>query len=300
MTVAKLFAEAGRRTIGVTLGLGLAWSVLTPGAAQAEPAMWVVKDADSTVYLFGTVHLLKKDLVWNTPKVKQAMAQSSELWLELTDDDDPAKLAPVIQQLGLDPRRPLSSKLNAEQRAKLAKVAAEYKLPVAQLEPLRPWLAGLTLAVLPFQKAGWSAEAGVDKLLRAQAEKEGDRLRAFETAEQQMRFFADLPEARQIEFLEQTLDDADEGLAQMDKLARAYAAGDPETIGAIMSAEMKAEAPELYDLLVTRRNVAWAKTIDEMLDGKGTHFVAVGAAHLAGPDSVQAQLAKRGIKAERR
>ena len=300
MKTTELLAAAGRRTLGAVLGLGLAGAVLMPQTAHAEPAMWVVRDADSTVYLFGTVHLLRKDVVWNTPKVKKAMADSGELWLELTDDGDMAKMAPLIQQLGLDPARPLSSKLNAGQKAKLAKVAAEYGMNPAQLEPLRPWLAALTLAVLPLQKAGWSADAGVDKLLRAQAEKEGDRLKAFETAEQQMRFFADLPEARQIEFLEQSLEDADEGLAQMDALTKAYAAGDPDTIGKIMSAEMKADAPELYELLLTRRNIAWAEKIDTLLDGKGTHFIAVGAGHLAGPDSVQAQLAKRGIKAERR
>ena len=300
MKTTELLAAAGRRTLGAVLGLGLAGAVLIPQAAHAEPAMWVVRDADSTVYLFGTVHLLRKDVVWNTPKVQKAMKDSTELWLELTDDGDMAKLAPVVQQHGIDAARPLSSKLTAAQKAKLAKVAAEYGMNPAQLEPLRPWLAALTMTMLPLQKAGWTADAGVDKLLRAQAEKEGDQLKAFETAEQQMRFFADLPEARQIEFLEQSLDNAEEGLAQMDTLAKAYAAGDPDTIGRIMSSEMKAEAPELYDLLLTRRNIAWAEKIDTLLDGKGTHFIAVGAGHLAGPDSVQVQLAKRGIKAERR
>jgi uncharacterized protein YbaP (TraB family) len=299
MKTAELLAAAARNALGAVLGLGLAGAVLAPAVAQAEPAMWVVKDADSTIYLFGTVHLLKSDVVWNTPKVRAAMAQSQELWLELLDDDD-AGLAPVIQRLGLDVQRPLSAKLSAAQNAKLAKVAAKYGMTPAQLEPLRPWLAALTFSVLPLQKAGWNPEAGVDKLLRAQAVKEGDRLRAFETAEQQMRFFADLPEARQIEYLELVLDDADQGVALMDRLAKAYAAGDPETIGALLSAEMKADAPQLYDVLLTRRNIAWADQIKTMLAGKGTHFIAVGAGHLAGPDSVQVQLARRGIKAERR
>jgi uncharacterized protein YbaP (TraB family) len=115
-----------------------------------------------------------------------------------------------------------------------------------------------------------------------------------------MRFFADLPEPLQIEFLMQSLDDAEEGSAMMDRLANAYAAGDPDTIGAIMSAELKAEAPQVYDVLLTRRNVAWADQIRRMLAGEGTHFIAVGAAHLAGPDSVQVQLGKIGVRAERR
>jgi uncharacterized protein YbaP (TraB family) len=300
MNLSNLLATAGRTAVGAALGLGLAWSVLAPQVAQAEPAMWVVKDKDSTIYLFGTVHLLKKDAAWNTPKVQAAMAQSKELWLELIDAEDTAKLAPVIQQLGVDAKRPLSSKLSAAQNAKLAKVAAEYGLQPAQLEPLKPWLAAVTLSLLPLQKAGWDPNAGVDKLLRAQAVKEGDALKAFETAEQQMRFFADLPEPLQISYLEQVLDDTAQGTALMDRLAAAYLAGDPDTIGRIMTVEMKTEAPELYAALLTRRNVAWAAQIQKMLAGKGTHFVAVGAGHLAGPDSVQVQLAKRGIKARRR
>ena len=300
MNLANLLATAGRTAVGAALGLGLAWSVLAPQTAQAEPAMWVVKDKDSTIYLFGTVHLLKKDAAWNTPKVQAAMAQSKELWLELIDAEDSAKLGPVIQQLGVDAKRPLSSKLTAAQNAKLAKVAGEYGIQPAQLEPLKPWLAAVTLSLLPLQKAGWDANAGVDKLLRAQAVKEGDALKAFETAEQQMRFFADLPEPLQISYLEQVLDDTAQGTALMDRLAAAYLAGDPDTIGRIMTVEMKTEAPELYAALLTRRNVAWAAQIQKMLAGKGTHFVAVGAGHLAGPDSVQVQLAQRGIKARRR
>lgn len=300
MKIAELLASAARRTIGAALGLGLAWSVVAPAAAHAEPAMWVVKDADSTVYLFGTVHLLKKEVVWNSPKVQAAMAESQELWLELLDGDDQAKLTPLVQRLGLDLQRPLSSKLSAAQKAKLAKVAAQHGINPAALEPMKPWLAALSLSLAPLQAAGWDANSGVDKLLQAQAIKEGDKLRAFETAEQQMRFFADLPEAAQIEYLDQTLDDAGRGLALMDQIAAAYARGDADEIGRIMSAELQADSPEVYQVLLTRRNQAWADQIQKVLAGKGTHFVAVGAAHLAGPDSVQAQLAKRGVKAERR
>jgi uncharacterized protein YbaP (TraB family) len=103
MKLSTLLATAGRRALGGVLGLGLAWSVLAPAPVQAEPAMWVVKDADSTIYLFGTVHLLKKNVVWNTPKVQAAMADASELWLEALDTDDAAKVGPLVQQLARSP-----------------------------------------------------------------------------------------------------------------------------------------------------------------------------------------------------
>ena len=105
----------------------------------------------------------------------------------------------------------LSSKLNAAQKEKLAKLAATYGVPLASLEPMRPWMAALMFAVLPLQKAGYDPNAGVDRLLKAQAEKEGDKIHGFETAEEQVRFFADLPESEQIAFLEEMLERRREG-----------------------------------------------------------------------------------------
>jgi len=267
--------------------------------ARAEPAMWVIRDKDSTIYLIGTLHLLRHDTEWNAAKVRKAVAESSELWLEVADIDDQASVAPIIAQYGMDREKTLSSKLNATQKEKLAKLAATYGVPLASLEPMKPWMAALMFAVLPLQKAGYDPNAGIDRLLKAQAEKEGDKIYGFETAEEQVRFFAELPESEQIAFLEETLGDAEKGLAQLEKLAKAWIDGDNETIGNILVNEFKKEAPAVYEKFLVQRNIAWSEKIAEILKGSGVQQIAVGAAHLAGPDSLQVQLAKRGIKVER-
>jgi uncharacterized protein YbaP (TraB family) len=267
--------------------------------AKAEPAMWVIRDKDSTIYLIGTLHLLRHETEWDSAKVKKAVTESSELWLEVANIDDQASILPLMAQYGMDPKKTLSSKLTAAQNEKLSKVAATYGVPLESLEPLKPWMAGLMFAVLPLQKAGYDPNAGIDRLLRAQAEKEGDKIHGFETAEEQVRFFADLPEPEQIAFLEETLGEAEEGLAQLEKLARAWIDGDTATIGNLLVTELKNEAPAVYQKLVVQRNIAWSKKIAEILQGSGVQQIAVGAAHLAGPDSLQVQLAKRGIKVER-
>jgi uncharacterized protein YbaP (TraB family) len=164
---------------------------------------------------------------------------------------------------------------------------------------MKPWMAALTLTALPWLKAGYDPNAGVDHVLRAQAEKEGDKIYGFETAEEQIRFLADLPESDQIVFLEQTLTDVEKGMTQIEKLAKAWIDGDNETIAAFLVKELKQEAPVLYEKLVVQRNIAWSKKIAGILNGSGVQQIAVGAAHLVGPDSVQVQLAKRGIKVER-
>ena len=283
------------KSFSITVALFLA----VAASAKAEPPMWVIRDKDSTIYLIGTVHLLRHETEWNAAKVTKAVAESSELWLEVANIDDQAAALPLITQYGMDPERTLSSKLNAAQKAKLAKVATTYGIPAESLEQMRPWMVGLTFSVLPLMQAGFDPNAGVDHVLRAQAVKEGDKIYGFETAEQQIRFLADLPEAEQIAFLEETLTDAEKGVGQLEKLAKAWMDGDNETIGTVLVNEFKKASPGVYQKLVVQRNIAWCEKIAEILKGSGVQQVAVGAAHLAGPDSLQVQLAKRGIKAER-
>jgi uncharacterized protein YbaP (TraB family) len=277
----------------------LAAPIFLAVAAKAEPPMWVIRDKDSTIYLIGTVHLLRHETEWNAAKVKKAVTESTELWLEVANIDDQASTLPLITQYGMDPEKTLSSKLNAVQKEKLAKVAATYGMPPEALEQMRPWMAALTFSILPLMQAGFDPNAGVDHILRAQAEKEGDKIQGFETAEQQVRFLAELPEADQIAFLEETLTDAEKGVGQLEKLAKAWMDGDNEAIGTYLVNELKKGAPALYQKLVVQRNIAWSEKIAEILKGSGVQQIAVGAAHLAGPDSLQVQLAKRGIKAER-
>jgi hypothetical protein len=95
------------------------------------------------------------------------------------------------------------------------------------------------------------------------------------------------------------LDDLEKGLDLLDELAKAWIGGDIATIERLGVDEMKKEAPAVYEKLIVQRNIAWSEKIAEMLKGSGVQQIAVGAAHLVGPESVQAQLAKRGIKVER-
>jgi uncharacterized protein YbaP (TraB family) len=164
---------------------------------------------------------------------------------------------------------------------------------------MRPWLAALTVSLTPLLKAGYDPESGVEKLLTAQAKAAGKPISAFETMEQQVRFFADMTPAQEAQLLESTLDEIDDGPAKIDALVAAWAAGDQGELKRQMVEEMQADYPDVYKLLLVDRNQDWASQLKTRLAGSGVSFVAVGAGHLVGPDSLQAQLAKLGIKAER-
>jgi len=289
----------GRRGIGLSGFVALALSLIAL-PALAEPALWVATQGGATVYLFGTVHALKSETDWETPKISAAFAESQELWLE-ADDADPVTMQPIVAQLGLDRAHPLSTKVAPADLPRLDAAAKSAGLPgEAALEPMRPWLAALTLAALPIVKAGYDPAKGADNILKAKAATAGKPVHGLETAEQQMHFFADLPQARQVEMLRSVLDEVASGPALVAEMLDAWENGDLAAIDKDMNEDDAEKYPDLHAILIVNRNRAWAARIAERLKaGKGVTFMAVGAAHLVGHDSVQEALKARGISVAR-
>ncbi len=267
--------------------------------AGAEPALWKVQGPHATVYLFGTVHVLKPTTQWRTAKIDAAFRSAGTLYEEVANADDAAAAQPLIFKYGLDVQHPLTTKLDDAGKAKLTTVAGTLGVQTAQLDPMRPWMASLMISVLPLVKAGYDPKSGVDVILKNDAATQGKSLMAFETLEQQVRFFADLPQKVEVDYLLDTLDDARKGTSELDATVDAWAAGDTKRLEALLNGDMSQTYPQLYRILLVERNKAFARQIETLLKGEGTVFVAVGAAHLVGPDSVEADLARDGIKSVR-
>ena len=156
----RLMGTAAAAALGLGLGLAVIAGAPAPVMAQdaaaetGKPALWVVRDADSTIYLFGTVHLLRPETVWNSPVVDQAFDSADQIWFEIENPDDQAAAMPLIQRYGIDMETPLSSRLNAEEQGQLNTMAEAMGMSGPMLEPMRPWLAALTLSIAPLTKAG--------------------------------------------------------------------------------------------------------------------------------------------------
>jgi uncharacterized protein YbaP (TraB family) len=271
---------------------------------EASPAMWVVKSGKTTVYLFGTVHLMKKDVHWETAKVESAFKASSTLYLEIADIGPAAQAAmkPMILQLGMDEDHPLSGKISKEDVAALdtemKSIGAAGEVVV---EKMQPWLVYLTLAALPAMKAGYDPASGIDQALQKQAEAQGKKIKGFETAEEQVHYLADFPQAEQVTLLHDELQDLPQSVDKTNEMVADWEHGEVAKIAAMDNDEMKVKHPDLYKKLLVDRNLAIATKIEGVLKdpASGTVFVGVGAAHLAGPDSLQTLLEKDGFKAER-
>ncbi len=276
--------------------------LLLPAVAIARPALWVVKGADTTIYLFGTVHLLPNDTAWHYPALDKAMADSQTLYIEVADDN-PANMATLVFQYGMDTEHPLPILLKPAELLQLNAAANKAGVPggMPTLSMMRPWLAALTLATAPLMKTGTrlDPEHGVDKQLKAQATGADKQVLGLETAEQQIRFLADMPQSVELAFLRSSIRDVGKGTIELTELIDAWKNGDVATIARLEDEDIRQTEPKLYERLLVQRNGIWAGKIAAMLQQPGTIFIAVGAAHLAGPDSVQAQLQKLGIDAVR-
>ncbi|MDA3913023.1 TraB/GumN family protein [Oleiagrimonas sp.] len=281
------------RRIGQCLGLAL---YLAAVPALATPALWVAHSGKSTVYLFGTMHILPKGTAWRSPTLTKALDASRTLYIEETDDST-AHMQALVLKYGIDPSHPLSGELSPGDVILLKRAVQVAGLPggEATINIMRPWLAGLTLIATPLLKAGMDPKSGVDKQLKAQFKSEGKPVKGLETAEQQIRFLAGMKPKTEIAFLHSILKHFKNATSEVHKLIDHWQTGNVEAIAKSADIEMRTESPELYQRLIVARNKAWARQLAALMKTPGTRFVAVGAAHLAGPDSVQKQLQAFGI-----
>ena len=267
--------------------------------AAAKPAMWRLADEDTTVYLFGTFHLLPPDHQWRTAAFDQALARADELVLEIANLDDQAAAANAMTKLGLSANLPpLAERVPADKREALAAMIAESGYPTAVLDRFETWAAGLALTGVTFKRLGISGDAGVEKLIGAEHKAAGKPVRGLETVEQQLGFFDGLPEESQRQFLVAVLESPEDARAEFRKMLDAWSRGDEAGIAATFDEEANMSA-ELRKALLADRNARWAEWLDARMDRPGTVFVAVGAGHLAGRDSVQKMLKARGFTARR-
>ncbi len=299
----KIFRHATAAALALLLAPSALAQTATPAAPpvavqDADPALWVVKDDDTTIYLFGTIHVLKPGLSWFDEAVKAAFDKSDEVVLEMIQPDQ-ATMGTLVARTALNPGGPtITEQLPADKREPYAKALAESGMSTAMLDPFHPWYAAIALSVLPLKKLGYDPASGAEAGITAAARAAGKQLVGLETPEQQIGYFAAMPDALQVKFLVSTIDEYPTMGDELGKMVTSWSAGDPDALGKTMNEALR-ETPEVAKLLLTDRNARWADWIDQRMAKPGTVFVAVGAGHLAGNDSVLAFVAKHNLKAAR-
>ncbi|MDP5278925.1 TraB/GumN family protein [Sphingomonas sp. DG1-23] len=286
------------RKILIAALLALGGCGAKPAANDADPALWVVRDADTRIYLFGTVHMLKPGVGWFDDGVKTAFDASDELVLELVMP--PAdEMQALVSELGMSASGPaLPDQLSPAEAAKFRAALPEMGLSPEALDRAEPWLAATMLSAAPLRQLGYDEKDGAEAVLTAAAKASGKQVEGLETAREQLGYFDRLPMPAQRALLIDTLDDLPKAGETIDRMVAAWSAGDADGIAQLMNEDLS-RSPELADALLAQRNRKWADWLAQRMKAPGTVFVAVGAGHLAGKAGVQAELAKRGLKAER-
>ncbi len=267
---------------------------------DATPAVWAVRSPGTTIYLTGTVHLLPDGVDWRNGPINAAIADADELVTELAPDQL-ARAAKVAQlySYGDGPIQP-RERFDIDLRDDYIALEGQELPVVGAMAALDDWALALMLARVNADRAGLRPANGVDGALIETFADAGKPQLGLEKAEDQFGAFDAIPLPEQRIMLNRLMRDMAEGRAD-DRLRAtigAWSRGDMEALGEIIARDA-GEAPTAHHLLLTERNRKWADWIERRLDQPGTVLVAVGAGHFAGPESLLALLAARGIKAER-
>ncbi len=265
--------------------------------APARPAMWKVADADTTIYLFGTIHALPKGIEWFDGQIAAAFESSQELVTEIVETE-PAQMQKAVLAVGVLPAgKSLRDMFKPKQKADFEAALTANGLPVQTFDRMKPWYAAVFLSTLPILRGGFDPANGVEQALSARGKALGRSHSALETAEYQLGLFDSLLEDVQLRYLSEVVENMPEARNVLAGMVEAWKRGDAATLARMMNEEE--DDPVLLERLLTNRNKAWAEWIDKRLDRPGTVFLAVGAGHLAGGGSVQDQLASKGIATKR-
>tara|TARA_R100000935_G_scaffold19064_1_gene36690 strand:+ start:1233 stop:2198 length:966 start_codon:yes stop_codon:yes gene_type:complete len=266
-----------------------------------EPALWTLSDEDTTLYIFGTVHLLRPDLDWRSDEMDSAFAEADTIVFEadVTSQAAASEMMKFISSEGmLEGGQQLSSLLSELERAELQKALDHVGLPLGAIEPFRPWWAAVNLSVLQIKKEGFDPNSGVETVLGAEARAAGKSFAYLETIDEQLGRLANMPTDVQVDFLVSSAESIEEGGDVLDTLVSEWVDGDVHGIGLLMSNPDMMGSDEVYEALLKSRNAVWVGKIEAMLDEPGTRLIAVGAGHLAGQDSVIEMLEAKGYEVE--
>lgn len=269
---------------------------LIGGAARAQPPLWVVKSGETTMILFGSLHVLPPRLDWVPKTLADGLARSDEVWFELPmDAATEARVGELARARGmLKPGDRLSAHLKPVEIDRLDKDAAIVGVAPRSLEPLRPWLADVVLSLALDGKSGASGAYGVEARVQALTPRT-TRRRAFETAEEQIDILAGASMSDQTANLDSTLDDIEDKDNIYDRLLKAWMSGDVAGLQHEVLDPLRTRTPDLYARLISDRNHRWVATLKERLKQGGTVVVVVGLGHLIGPDGVPAALRAQGV-----
>jgi uncharacterized protein YbaP (TraB family) len=269
-------------------------------AQDGKAFLWKVQSEKSTVYLLGSIHLLKKENYPLSPKIETAFDKSDTLVVEANVQEQGQVNTQAIMEKGLySSNDGLAGHLSAETYELLKNEAAKLNLPVEVFDRQKPWLLSMTVEAMELLKLGYDPNYGLDNyfLSRAKGQK---KILELESMDEQINLVSNLSDREQELLLLLTLKDLRNAGREIDQVVQAWKSGDTKGMEAAMTKSSQ-EDPRLSPIqekLIYDRNRKMISKIEEYLRGNGTYFVVVGAGHLVGERGIVEALRKKGHPVE--
>jgi len=285
----------GRKTRSWLLALGLLGSL----TAHAGSPVWAIHGDHNTVYLAGSVHLLKANDSHLPAAFDRAYGGSKALVMELDISKvDQLQMAGWMMEHGmLKDGTTLRGMIGEDRYRRVSAEAERLGIPMEVAGMLQPWALGLQLLEMQYMQLGFDAQSGVEQQLQQRAQADGKSISGLETMEEQLGVLQGMSSSDQARFLDMIVTEMHDVESETQSVVTAWRTGDAAKLAALLSDEYKS-FPALYRLLVTDRNKRWVPQIEKLLHGNQDYFVVVGALHLVGDGGLLDLMRRDGYKTE--
>ena len=267
------------------------------GDSNGHPVtMWQATGVSNTVYLLGSIHLLRPEDLPLPSVVDAAYDDAEVLVMELDMDDLGSDVTQLFAKNGLlQDGATLRQIMGEEDFARASAAADAIDIPIELLAHSEPWLAAVTVEMMVFYRIGFNPMLGVEMQMVSRAARDGKPIEGLETAEEQTAFLDGLSIETQREMLLQTLEEGAKIDESIDDIIHAWRTGDIAALESGLLEDM-AKNEELNEALVNSRNRRWVAEITELLDDDDDYLIIVGALHLVGEQGVPQLLARDGVE----
>jgi len=263
----------------------------------AQSSVWLATKNGNTVYLGGTIHMLRADDYPLPPEFETAYAEADSLYFEIDIDqmNDPVAQLGMLQRLMYTDGRTLQTVLNNEAYSTLTDYVAKFGMPMLMLQNMKPGMLMSTLELVEFQTRGFTPD-GVDMHFHQRAKADGKTIEAFETIDEQIGFIENMGEGEESEYVLLSLRDLEKIDDDIESMVSIWRNGEADDLVELFVEDMEETIPGVYQTLLLDRNNKWMPTIEAMFNDSDTEFILVGVAHLVGEDGLVQHLRNRGYQ----
>jgi uncharacterized protein YbaP (TraB family) len=292
-----------RRTFPLRPGLVLCGLLLCV-AARADGALhslWELHGKHNTVYLLGSIHVLRLSDYPLAPAVLEAYGNAKSVLMEVNMEEiSSAQVqAEMLASAILPDGKTLLDVLGQQRYGRAAALAHEVGVELSMFDQFAPWFAAEAISQLQLAQLGFQPESGVEMYFMERARSDGKSVAGLETVHDQISIFQDMPLDTQAEYLASSLEQAHDLPHEVDSMVRAWQQGDTRWFANQLLSEFKQDS-RLYQSVLGARNRKWLPKIEALLNDDKNYLVIVGTGHLVGAGSVIELLRKDGIGATQR